>query len=530
MFSQLITTFFFTFLLRIYTQTLQIITLMSVLEDFIGHMNPSEIKGFRWSQRHLEKDSMELQLFDYLVEHPMASRDELMNLFYEKNKRDALDQLRKKLIKKLYTYIVTELIQDEDKAQGVALGQMILCHEMAGRKAVEVVKHFMNRAEKKALDHRLYTILDVIYHFQNQQANFLNISLEELSEKEVKNNQINAKIRKLDGAITSMSIKLQKMKQKGEVLDPDEIIREVSRDLLLEHHELNNPAFQLRIVALFRSAIVSLKDYMKLEPMLLRIYRTLKESNAFSKGDQMRELLFLYMLSHTYYRNFNFGEAEKWHIVMGQMLPSGAWINLSLFLKYTALEAAIAAATGRNELAIEIVEKIHVHRPEVISQREWHNLELSLSVYYFNASDYRKSTRLLNDMQCHAAQMEEWMGKEWCFKLDMIQLIALYEYGKTELAVNHHARMRKRYAGFLKDPAYDHAGVLLRMVGRIVRNADVTKTTRFQNDVKKAWINREEWQYDIQAVAFFCWLKSKLLSVAYYSLLTQELRRLSQGG
>ncbi len=104
-----------------------------------------------------------------------------MGRLYKEPNRNAFDNFRKRLIKRIFECVVLEMASQEDDPLGYTLGLMMLCHRIAGRCDPAVVQHFAAKAEEIATRHLMYAVLKGIYNFLMQHAYWLGLDIGELA-------------------------------------------------------------------------------------------------------------------------------------------------------------------------------------------------------------------------------------------------------------------------------------------------------------------------------------------------------------
>lgn len=500
---------------------------MPLLEEMITHLSPDECRRFRAYVSAPMLASKEMKLFEMISRNGPQPRDVLMKKLYGKQiKRNAYDNVRKRLIDRMIDFVVQDQagVVMEPRAQVLRL--MSAAYKFRTDQAWGAVRHFSIKAEEIALKYRMYTILEGIYDFMMQHATQfeLDLSFEEIARKQQANAPRATRMRNLNEAATQMEIALHQAKRAGEKLDPTEIFDSVSQRFMLTSEERSNPTFRLRIVRMFRSALLSAKQYGEVYKLLMEAYTDFDLAKAFRERYSEEESAILYMVAHSLYRNRKFDEVSIWIDRLSSRMPSSTWITNTHYLKAQALRAAMYAYTRRNDEAIGLMSELRKHRPSFHHMKEWLNIDLSLSVYHFNAKAYRKAITILNQIHQLDINLADWMGTEWCFKMDMIELITHFEFGNEELAMQRHARIAKKYRSLLRHDKYANAALFFKIIGKILRNPDVVGTASFRTQVKTVVQNWEFDMGDLQAVTFFCWLKSKLHGKDYYELLLEEVK------
>lgn len=475
-------------------------------------------------------ECQELIMYRKLLKKPEISRAELMSLFYKKNNRNAFDAIRKRLIDKLKIFIVEYMSDPKLSPLGSILSEMMVTEFYRQFNAFEPVVHFLDSAKNTAEKNNHFDILDSLYSYEVRHGGFLNTSIEEVAKKRKLNAAKFEIKRKLELADTDIQIALAKAKASGETLDPEYIINDVIGKFKLKKEEMNIPEFQFKIMSMFRNAMVSTKEYYRLEPIIIRAYNDLKLSKAFHQGTVAIELGFLYMISHVFMRNRNFKSAFVHINQMDELFGQGDFQSSLYKLKFYSVKACLLSYTGKNKSGITLLTQGLKLAAKTKFKVEQLNMELNQVVFEFQAKNYVRSKKLLFEMDKKYTGLEKIMGPEWCFKRELIRLIVMHELGDSDGARQQLARMRKNYRAFLKRPMYANAKMFLKYIGKVVRNPKCTNEKSFRRGVREALETWELHSYDLQSVTFFCWLKCKIQQRDYYEVLLEELNSMEEKG
>jgi hypothetical protein len=191
--------------------------------------------------------------------------------------------------------------------------------------------------------------------------------------------------------------------------------------------------------------------------------------------------------------------------------------------KLIALRAAVASFTGNNKLAIELVKQILKDERWKSNVKERLSMQLNLAVYYFQSQNFKTAYQVILALDRTDDWLERTMGLEWRFKKQMIEVIVLYEYAKEDIALNLIRSMERYYSAFLSEPIYKRAGFFLNFIKRLIDKPDIVKQRSFieaVDNANMAWPREKE---DVQAITFFCWLKSKMIGKDYYEVLIEAM-------
>jgi hypothetical protein len=152
-------------------------------------------------------------------------------------------------------------------------------------------------------------------------------------------------------------------------------------------------------------------------------------------------------------------------------------------------------------------------------------MQLNLVVYYFQSEQYKTAYQVILSFDRTDDWLERTMGLEWRFKKQMIEVILLYEYAKEDIALNLIRAMERYYSNFLSEPIYQRAGFFLNFIKRLIDRPDIVHQPSFIEAVDKANLAWPREKEDIQAITFFCWLKSKMIGENYYKVLVEAMTK-----
>jgi hypothetical protein len=498
---------------------------MEYLEQSVENLSQDERSEFRAFLQKQKLKRRDLQLFDLLVSPARPSSREMAEKLYDPINLNAYHSLRKRLMSQLFTFVVSKRLQADATQASSVMGMISMGKFMLEKQAGEVAAYFFEKAEQTASKNDQTELLANVYQIQIAHSHELHVDLDDVIQKWLKNNERQLATQKLDIAYALIRQKLAEVRKQGTTLDPEEIIEAVFRDFQITGEVANNAAYMYKIVAMTRSAIISTKDYYRLEPFIIRIYTRMEAKGSFGKRDAHYQLGFQYMIAHVLYRNRKFVEALPWIAAMENVLPFQSFRSSQHYPKYMALRAAVASYSGKNLEAIELMKNVLQSKHARIPLSEKLNMQLNLAVYYFQSSDFKRAQKAMLEIAHSDKWIEEKMGKEWRFKKNMIELIIQCELGNEDLALSRIRSVEKYFSAFLSHPVYQRAKLFLKFIRRMISNPELVATPAFAEEVKEARLGWPGEKEDIQAITFFCWMKSKMLRRDYYEVLLEAMQR-----
>ncbi len=496
---------------------------MNFLQNTIDLLEKQDHEQFKNFLRD-KNEVRNLQLFELLTAKKKHDSITIANKLYQPRNLNAYHTLRKRLMEFLMQFISLKGMQLKSTS-GENISRLIAISEfMLDNAEPEMASHFLNKAEKLAVREDKIELLDIIYHLNIANADRLKKNLD-IVIKLWKSNRERLQLKQqLDVAFAIIKKKLAEARKTGTILDPDDTISAVFREFNISSEAANNASFMYKIVAMTRSAIVSSKDYYRIEGSTLRIYWRLKNSNAFGKKDSKYELGFVYMIAHVLYRNRKFDEASEWAEKMNKVLPSKEFLTSPYYSKYIMLRAAIDTFSWKNAKAIAMISKALQDGSLKFDLEERLNMQLNLVVNYFQAEDYKKANSLLYEIGHTDLWLEKKMGKEWRFKKNMIEIIVQCELKNDDIALKKIKAIENTFGEFLSHPSYARARMFLKFIRKVITEPWMVTTPEFAEQVKEARMGLPQDKEDIQAITFFCWLKSKMLGRKYYEVLVETIR------
>ena len=504
---------------------------MNLLEMIIPFMRQEEIADFKINLARHKSDSKELKYFEQIcqvVGQAKTSEEDDDEAATDKSK--SLAAMNTRITNKLCEFIAARRIESNDKLEIKPEALRDLAITMLERQAFKPALKALNVAERLAVQSHQYDLLHSIYNLQLTYFNQLNIDHGKLLEKRQKNKSNLEMMNNLSEAFAEITLAYATKRMEGQTLNPEETINSVFGRFNIKRNTLKNADYMLKLTMMSRTAIVSSKEYRTFAPYVIRVFEQLKRLDAFEGLYAEHELKFLHIITHTLYRNLRFDEARIWLKKSQELLPTRHKCRHPLFSKITLQDAAINSFTGNNAAAIAILEAAIEDTDCRIIEEDKLDMLLNLSVYYFQSSDFKKANYYINKIDSTSKWIIEHKGREWLFKKETIELIIIFELGHKDLAYDRVKGIQKRFATFLLEPAYHFPGIFLKLILIMIEEPGTITSIEFAEKVKAVSHDWPGERRDIQAITFFCWLKSKMTRQNYYTVLVGWMADEAQRG
>lgn len=503
---------------------------MSVLEQIIAHLDAYERNEFLAYVERQPRNAREQEIVRLLLRDNPPDSNEMKELLYPSDgkkanhKRDAYNGLRKQVLNRLYQWIMLTRMDSDFSTDGRVYSLITTGRLMLERNAVDTCSHLLHQAEKLAILSRQYDVLESIYSYLIAHSVEMDLNVKEVIGKWERNRKRYDRICFLQRVYAIQRQSVRNAMRLGKALTPEISIKSIFKEVVVSHDDANDPAFMYMLCRIVRTGLSSGKDYTAFERFVSKIYTRFKSKGMLTPHDKEFELGFLYMCAHAAYRNRKFALAEEHCKMMGEILGERGARQHPIFPKYAAVRAGVAALTGRNAEAIKLMESALEHRVDTTEISEWLNNQLNLAVYYFQADNFRKCNRTLQLIEGNHDYLVNEMGLEWCFKKNMIELIVQYELGNEDISLKSCDRIKLLYGEMLGQAMYQRVGIFLEFIRRMIKDPNIVTTPEFLADVKNAQLAWPGYKEDVQAITFFCWLRSKMTMRQYYEVLLERMR------
>lgn len=378
------------------------------------------------------------------------------------------------------------------------------------------------QAEREAIQSARPVELDEVYRLFIRHAGEMEIDPNSFLEPWKANRIRIERLRQLEMANALLNARLKELRKSGRVADLDEIARLILSSVKIDREVANDVSFMFILCSMVRNAVISSKDYYRFESFVGRVFRGFIRTNAFGKHPE--ELAgFHYMLAHVLYRNRKFAEAIEQLNTLHVLIHSAGRRLSHLRPKYLLLRAAVKSYSGDNEDAVRELGAAIKDKGLRLLFSDRLNLLLNLSVYHFQSARFMEAQQSIRLMNHTDSWLEKHMGVEWTFKKNLIEAIVLVELGKDTNAISRLRYIETHYRNFFSQPIYQRAKVFTGFIRQMVENPDVVRDPKFAQRVERSNMGLPGNREDIQAITFYCWMKSKMQGTNYYEELLQAM-------
>ncbi len=497
------------------------------IRDIIVTMSEEDCKDFRtFVQRHRSrKNRVDLQLFEILKKDQNLKPTAICDLLYAgKKNMNAYHSVRKRMLKQLMEFLVLKRMEEDTTSASSIMGILSIAQFLFDKGKDKTAWYYLKKCEVIALTNEQYDLLDNVYNMQISNASSDSApAIQGIIDNWKKNKALADEDERVNVANTIIKLNLEKYRTEGGKLD----IRKEIEDVLNEY-ELNDVVFKrpkvlYSFLSIVRSEILATKDYFSIEQIIIEQYNEMNRRGLFQKKDHFYKLSILYMICHVLYRNKKFELAADYlETFADEISMYNKLYYLRFYPKYILMYAAVKSYQGYNHLSIEMLET---------ALEEWKkgatkvvlDMKLNLTVYHFQQENFSNALKTLRSIDQSDSFLAKKMGKEWLMRKNLIDLLTQYEKGNTEIAMQRIKHFKTLHKNILQLEVYDRVNTFLGYVTDCINKPYEVASEAYishVNETLERWPLERE---DLQAMAFYCWLKSKMMKESYYHVLVETV-------
>jgi hypothetical protein len=494
---------------------------MDKLQELVNTFSEDDKREFRIfiNRQKSKKQRKDLGLFELICKQTPTK--EIQNKLYKTPNKIAYHTLRKRLLKHLTDFIVLKQIDDDTTATSSITGLMSLSSYLFKNQSDDLGWRFLVKAEQTATINEQYELLNNIYHLQlkKSESEFAP-DIDKIYKKWEANKELVNENEKTNIAYNFIKKELNEIKVTGEDKDLEEIINKLLKKYQLNDIVFKRPQILYKVLDLTRRVMLSRKDFYSFEPYVINTYNELIANHGFSKRNHFYKINILYMIAHILYRNRKFEQSNSYLRKMKESMNEyHQTYYQQFFLKHTMLKAANFTYLNQNEKSIDLLENIDEQTEKKMPVEDQLNIKINLAVYYFNQGLYKKTNLLLQTLNHSDNWLEKKMGKEWVLKKNIIEILIQYELGNIDITLNRIRSFERNFADLINHKIYSRVFQFINTIKKIIDNPILLKDTVFKEQVENTLVIIPSEQEDLQAIAFYSWLKAKMTNSNYYEVL-----------
>ncbi len=464
-------------------------------------------------KKNRRNDTKNIALFK-LIES--GNKNEIFSTLYKNNDRRAYHALRKRLYNSLIDFIAEKSFESDSSEEMDVLKLLLASKFFFKHQQHEIAFKTIKKAEKKANELELYSILNEIYQTQIQYAHIIGSNEIEHIIIQFKNNRESLiQQEHLNMGYALLRDELNRIHHNRKVIDFQDLINKTIAQLNISFEKTISFKSLYQIMHIANQYATINKEFESIERFMIKNYTYISNKKTIKKH-LYYHIFILYFMTNMHFRNKNFDDAniflKKMHL---QMLEQKGKFFKIFILKYTLLQSLIDNYIGKNEIAIQCVETI-LNKKHKHDTTEIIDLQISLSTYYFQQENYKKCLSIFKKLIHTNNWYEKKMGIEWVIKKNIIEILLHIELTNIDYALSRLASFKKQYLNHLKKSEDQNSIIFLSFIEKYINYPEKFNSIEFQQEIESSFNWKLSKQEDIFRISFYAWLKSKALKTGLY--------------
>lgn len=505
---------------------------MDSIKEILSTLDEEEVKEFkRFVVRSRESNTgKDLKLLDALLLNEPIGKKELALTMYPNGNMVAYQALRKRLTHMLNRFIALKLMDSDSSNASQVLSLVNMARYLYAHNLKHLGWKYLKKAERAALHNDLFEILNSIYVLQIQHlpAEEGSATQEALIRNWKDNKERLERNEQGEIALSLLSKKILNAHQNKAYESLDSLIRQTLNQLNFSEDYLLQPRFVYHLSSINRKKLLQEKDYFNLEPFLIQQYEAIENNKGFQSKHNYYKLGFLYMICHTLYRNKKFGKARKYHEKLQKELKTAPKVLINEFgPKAHLLGASLMLYQKKAADSVRYLEAGLAKKGWTLSQQSKLNFIINIGIAHFYLKQYGEAHKLLQRIKHSDKWCEKIMGAEWVMKKNLMEVILYLELEEYSLVDSRIASLQRSFRNLLQEPPYQRVKAYLKFLKQLIAAPDRATQTALTAQIEEKLVEQPPEQEDLQAMAFYAWLKAKTSQKDVYEVLLDVVNQKS---
>ena len=313
--------------------------------------------------------------------------------------------------------------------------------------------------------------------------------------------------------------------KKGESLPIEQLVKETLAEYQLNDFVAGNARLTFNIISITRTVALTNKDFYTFEPYILQQYNTLINNGLFAKYNHDIKTNLLYIIAHTLYRNKKFNEAKLYcDLLFEAMNEYNRMTYNAYYQRYVLLNGVILTYTGKASEAVDLLESLASDKKHQLNNPLLLNTYINLSINYFYIKKFDKALRNFRNFSHTDSWYSKIMGREWLMKKVLLEIMNHFELGNTDIVNSRIQFIERSFSDFLQIPSYQRVKIFLQFIKKLNQDPDMVNFKNPEMALENAFVYQPKELEDIQAMAFYSWIKAKINRKDFYETVLETVK------
>jgi len=497
---------------------------MDILKEIIREIPTKELNEFKdFIQKYKNKsERKDLELISLFCSKEELKPKQYTQALYGSHKLNTYQALRKRLLKQLSIFITQKHMIDDQTSISLISGYISIIQFMIQHNNDFLAWTFMKKAEDLAMKNEHYDLLNTIYNYQIEHASSPHATdLNTIIQNKLKHRRIADQEERYSMVYALVNQKLLELKHSNINLNIDDTIKKLFKQNNIDPEVTDNPKAVFQLIKIARSSTIANKNFHNLQNYIQSQYKGLLTKQSFNKSNHLYKLEILYMLCHSLYRSRNFKDCLNHINELETELDKFNGIYRKRFsTKTTMLKASTLAYTNQ---VIESIQITEVLLTQNINEDDRLGSLLNLGFYYFISNNLPRAARI----NLRIGHSDNWckkkMGQEWVLKKNLMEIIIQYELENFDIALNLIKVLKKNHKDLIQHSLFHRLIHYIDFIKKLISNPNTINSKEIISNTQTLLTSVPVEQEDLQAMAFYSWLKSKIERTSYYEALMNTI-------
>ncbi len=360
----------------------------NALDTIVATLSKEEVRFFKlFLNRTDNKNRKDVDLFDYMKKKKgdFTTKDVLKKL--ETNPNNYY-QIKNRLYHELNNSMVWQHIWKDNQSK--SFSYILLSRVYKNKGELELAFHYLQHAEKEAIDSELHEVLSIIYsEIIKISHEILSIDVDYYIELKINNIKILSEIDEMDLLLAKIMYDIRTKQNFGKSdISLVQLIKTKYGKISKEKNLVNSARFRIRLFKMYSRLLLQERDYQSLEKFLIESNNEFKKDMLFDRSNHNEKLTLLTYLTNCLYKTKKHKESLKYaELLLISMKEYDSFLHDKyLFFYYNSL--VLNYAKTDKDKALDYLNK--ASKNEVIKKLPSYTsfIYLNKSLIYFHQDNF----------------------------------------------------------------------------------------------------------------------------------------------
>jgi len=476
--------------------------LKNVLTSIIQSLSKQEIRFFKlFIKRTANKKRKDVDLFDFMKKKggDLKIKDALKKLETNTNN---YHQIKNRLYHELNNSMVWQHIWKDNQSK--SFSYVLLARVYKNKGELELAFHYLNYAQKEALDSELYEILSIVYTEIIQLSHeLISIDVDKYIALKKENILILSEIDDVDLLLAKVMYDIKTKQNFGRAdINLYKLIKSKYSKIATDKKLVNSARFRMRLFKMYSRLLLQERDYKLLENFLIESYNEFEEDNLFSRSNHNEKLTLLTYLTNCLCKNKKHKESIKYaELLLISMKEYDSFLHDKYLFFYYNIMVSNYAKTDKDK-ALDYLNK--ASNNEVIKKLPSYTsfIYLNKALVYFHEDNFSQAQKNISRL----ILQEDFLLLDKAFQLKVLiaDLIIRFKNGYHDI-IDKIEVIRKKHKQLLLDEEYVRDREMINIISKNINEEDVA------DDKKRILSFMSDYDSeDLDIISYNIWLRNNL--------------------